>query len=174
MKKNLIAAAIVTASILSAASAFAADGKINFTGSITDDACTVTNSISSPLQVSLGNVSSNSFSAGNKTAAPTDFNIVLTGCPAAVTSAKVKFDGAQDSADNSLLALTQVTGVAKHVGIQLVDAKNIAVPMHAESSDYTLATGDNNLKFTARYFATSDTVEAGSANATSNFTVVYN
>ncbi|WP_419235919.1 fimbrial protein [Serratia fonticola] len=55
MKKNLLVAALMTAGVLSA-SAFAADGKINFVGAITDDACTVVNDMSNPLTVTLGTV----------------------------------------------------------------------------------------------------------------------
>ncbi|WP_447877574.1 fimbrial protein [Serratia fonticola] len=171
MKKLVIAASII-ASL--SASAFADDGKINFVGAITDDACTVVNNMTSPLTVTLGTVSSKSFTAAGSTASPTKFTIALTGCPAAMTSAKVKFDGTADSNVNTLLALTQEAGVATNVGIQLMDHKDVVVPLHTASSAYPLTAGDNNLDFVARYYATAATVTAGPANATSNFTIVYN
>ena len=86
----------------------------------------------------------------------------------------MKFDGTADSYVNTILALTQETGVATNVGIQLTDNKNIVVPLHTASSAYPLTAGDNNLDFVARYYATAATVTPGPANSTSNFTIVYN
>lgn len=172
MKKTLIVAALATG-VLSA-SAFAADGKINFTGFITDDACTVTNTVGSPLNVTLGTVSSAAFTGAGSTAAPTKFTIALTGCPASMTSAKVKFDGIADTNVNALLALTQETGVATNVGIQIMDKTNAVVPLQTASSAYALTAGVNNLDFVASYYATAAAVTTGPANATSNFTIVYN
>lgn len=171
MKKLIIAASII-ASVSTAA--FADDGKINFIGAITDDACTVVNDMSSPLTVTLGTVSSKAFNAAGSTASPTQFTIALKDCPSTMTSAKVKFDGTADSNVNTILALTQDTGVATNVGIQLTDNKNIVVPLHTASSAYPLTAGDNNLDFVARYYATAATVTPGPANSTSNFTIVYN
>lgn len=171
MKKLAIAASII-ASLSTAA--FADDGKINFVGAITDDACTVTNDMSNPLTVTLGTVSSSAFTGAGSTAAPTKFTIALTNCPATVSSAKVKFDGTADSNVGTILALTQETGVATNVGIQLMDKQNVVVPLYTASSAYPLATGDNNLDFVARYYATATGVTAGPANSTSNFTIIYN
>lgn len=172
MKKLVIAASIVAS--MSAAAAFADDGKINFIGAITDDACTVVNDMSNPLSVTLGTVSSTAFKVAGDTAAPTKFTIKLTNCPATMTSAKVKFDGTADSNVGTLLALTQETGVATNVGIQLMDKQNVVVPLYTASSAYNLVAGANDLDFVARYYATAATVTAGPANSTSNFTIVYN
>lgn len=172
MKNNLIVAALMTAALSAYASAD--DGQVNFVGSITDDACTVVNNMSSPLTVTLGNISSKAFTATGSTAAPTKFTIALKNCPEATTSAKVKFDGVADSNVNTLLALTQGAGVATNVAIQLTDDKNVAVPLYTESASYPLTVGDNNLDFIARYYATADVVTPGSANASSNFTIIYN
>lgn len=172
LKKNAtIIAAIMTASL---SSAYAADGQINFTGTITDAACTIVNSMSNPLAVNLGTVSSKAFNGAGSTAAPTKFTITLKDCPATVKSAKVKFDGASDTNDTSILKLTQVSGAATGVGIQLSDNTNTVVPLYTESAAYPLTTGDNNLDFVARYKATAQTVTSGPANSTSDFTIVYN
>ncbi|MBW7981909.1 fimbrial protein [Enterobacillus tribolii] len=177
MKKNLIVAALI-AGAMSASVASADDGKINFVGEITDNACTVTNSVTNPLTVTLGKVARTAFTGAGSTAAPTKFTIALTNCPESVTSASVKFDGVADTNVSSVLALTQATGedetTASGVGIQIMDKQNVAVPLHTASSAYTLAQGANNLDFVARYYATSATVTSGLANSTSNFTIVYN
>ena len=173
MKKNLIAVALV-AGVFSAY-AMADDGIINFIGEITDDACTITNDVGNPLQVTLGTVSRATLDGGaGKTASPTAFNIQLTNCPASVSSATVKFDGASANGDNTALALTQESGVATGVGIQITDPANVIVPLYTASTAYPLQTGTNSIPFVARYLAVSNSVSAGPANATTNFTVNYN
>lgn len=176
MKKNLIAVAIVTASILSAASAMAADGQVNFKGEIIDSACEVVNSVSNPLDVTLGQVAKTAFTGAGSTAAATKFTLQLKNCPDSVVKASVKFDGAADAGDNNVLQLTQETGVATGVGIQLSDASSAVLPLFTASTSYPLVAGTavNNLDFVARYIATEDTVNAGPANSVASFSVNYN
>lgn len=173
MKKLAISAAIITSAVLSSA-AFADDGQIKFVGKITDEACTVTNNVTNPLTVTLGNVARTAFTGAGSTAAPTKFTIALTDCPDTVNSATVKFDGTSDATENTILALTQESGVATGVGIQLADVNNHVIPLYTSSESYPLSTGDNNLDFVARYYATSATVTSGPANSTSNFSITYN
>ena len=171
MKKLLIVTLIAGFST----GVFADDGKINFEGEVTDQACTVVNDLANPLKVTLRTVSKASLDGQKgKTAAATAFNIKLDNCPATVNSASVKFDGQSANNDNTALKLTQETDVAKGVGIQLSDHTNAVVPLYTESAAYSLTTGSNSIPFVARYIALQDTVDAGHANSTANFTVVYN
>ncbi len=174
MKKNLIVATFAVASVLSAASAFADDGQVKFTGSIVDPACEVGNTVTSPLEVTLGEVAKTAFGAkAGTTAAATQFTLVLKNCPATLTSATVKFDGPTAAGDDSVLALT--SGGATGVGIQISDSTQKVLPLSTESSSYPLlSTGDNELQFVARYISTSATVVSGQANAVANFTINYN
>lgn len=55
-----------------------------------------------------------------------------------------------------------------------MDNKNVVVPLYTASSAYPLQPGGNSLAFVARYYATSNTVNAGFANSTSTFTLNYN
>jgi major type 1 subunit fimbrin (pilin) len=84
----------------------AADGVINFTGSITGTACVVdTTSIAQPVE--LGTISTTAFTGGNNTtAAAKRFNIVLKSCPASISSASIRFDGTTNTANPSILALS--------------------------------------------------------------------
>ena len=84
--------------------ASAADGQINFTGTILDSACTIDTNTANQT-VNLGKIPKSSFNAAGAVAAATRFSIVLNNCPAAVTSASVKFDGTADSSDTNILAL---------------------------------------------------------------------
>lgn len=175
MKKQLLVATILSTSLFSSVNVFAEDGRINFVGSITDEACTVVNNPGNPLTVTLGTVNRTSLDGGaGKTAAPTSFAIKLTDCPSTVTSATVKFDGKSANGDNTALALTADTDVATGVGIQITDAQNAIVPLYTDSSVYDLVQGENSLNFVARYLSIADKVEAGPANSTSQFTIAYN
>ena len=177
--RNLLATAALTALPLAS---HAADGKINFTGKILDAACTIDTSTANQT-VNLGNVPKSSFSAAGDVAAATHFSIVLNNCPAAVTSASVKFDGAADAADTSILALNSGE-TAKGVGVAFYEEDGVtAIPLATQSKSIKLATdaekaletaaNSNKLSFIAKYKATQAAVVAGTANATSDFTITY-
>lgn len=175
MKKNLIVVALVAAASLSAANAIAGGaGKVNFTGAITDDACTIVSTVASPLDVKLGTYGSSEFKAAGDTTAKVGFDIALTNCPATVKSAAVNFDGTADSTNGDLLALTQEAGVATGVGIQMYDDAGAELALHTNSKSFPLVTGDNSLPFSAAYKSTAATVTAGPANGVANFSVIYN
>ncbi|BEO43964.1 ferrous iron transporter B [Serratia marcescens] len=171
MKKNLLAVAVLTASAFTT-SVFAADGKLNITGSITDQSCTV-DPDSQNKQVALGKIAKDAFPNAGATAGAKAFNLILKNCPATVTGATVRFDGTQVQGQSGLLKLTDAADVAGGVGVQLLDDASNVLNIGNDSRVYTLAEKkDNVLGFVARYFAY-DTVSVGSANATANFTIVY-
>lgn len=176
MKKIVIAASFAAVAAMSASSAMAHDGTVKFTGEILDQACTVNIGTDNTLTVDLGKVAKTAFTGVGTEASTTKFTIKLKDCPASATSAKVKFDGANDPSDSSLLALDNVTDVAKGVAIKLMTADKAALGLNEVNSySYALSsTVENNLDFYAAYRSTADTVEAGKANAVANFTVNYN
>lgn len=177
MNKNLIAIAVLAASALTTQIATAASGTVKFEGKITADACDISGS--KDQRVPMGTIATNSFngagSTSNAVAASKSFELVLEKCPTTVSTATVSFDGTSVDGDDKVLALTGAgtAGVATGVGIQISDADDKVVPLHQESSPYTLQAGTSTLKFVARYYATAATVGAGSANAVTNFTIVY-
>lgn len=168
---------IIFASMLSAASVFAADGTVNFTGEILTSACKVdTNSLNQTVE--LGKVSSSAFTKSGSTAAATKFDINLTDCPTGADSptiASVKFDGTNDSINPNILALNSGSG-AKNVGIAIYEKDGATlIPMSNQSQDNTIDTTSSSLtmSFIAKYMSTADTVTAGTANGATNFTVIY-
>lgn len=170
MKKNLLAVAVLSASAFTS-SVFAADGALNITGSIIEKSCTV-DTDSQNKQIVLGKIGKTAFDA-NKTAGAKAFNLVLTGCPNTVSSATVRFDGTQIQGQSGLLALTADADKATGIGVQLLDDASNVINIGNDSRVYDLEENkDNVLGFVARYYAY-DTVNAGSANATANFTVAY-
>lgn len=168
IKNSALVAMVVSLGFASAA--FAADGTINFTGKITDTACTVSSdSITTP--VALGTVSSKAFSGSGTTAAATKFTINIASCPDTVTSASVRFDGTPNTANNKVLA---VTGGATNVGIGIYEAdSSTLIPLQNNSKAQALVTGTNQLSYIAKYYAVADGVTAGDANATATFTITY-
>jgi len=172
MKKNLLVIALMATSAF-VTSAIAADGAVNFTGSITDAACTVdTDSLNQTLD--MGKISRSAFKAAGDIAGTKGFKLVLKNCPDTVTGAVVRFDGNQAAGDNGILALTAGQKTAQNVGIQITDAQNKVVPLYSDSSIYALqSTGTNTLNFRASYIALSNAVTVGEANAVTQFTIVY-
>ncbi|HBV2141022.1 TPA: fimbrial protein [Klebsiella variicola] len=171
---HAILAATIAAGI--SFSANAADGTINFTGAILDSACTV-NTTSASQTVNLGNVQRTTFKAAGDVAAATQFDIVLENCPDTVKSASVKFDGTANATNGDILALNSGQ-TAQGVGVALFEADGItAIPLSTQSAQMTLdttaETNRNVMTFVAKYQATQAAVTAGTANATSDFTIIY-
>lgn len=176
MKKNLIAVAFAAVAVMSASNVFAVAGTVNFTGEILDAACTV--DVASQNQtVALGSYNKTEFTAAGDVTAAKKFSIVLKNCPAAVTSAHVRFDGTPEATNSALLAIdSTVAGAATNVAINLMSANKAQLPLHGDNGySYTLSsTADNTLDFYAQYKSTAATVTAGPANSVANFSVVYN
>lgn len=174
MKKNVIATLIAASSVFAINNALAADGTIDFTGEITDQACELAAG-SDALKVNLGKVSKKALPSAGSTAAATKFTIKLINCPATVTTASVKFDADSYLGDDTVIKLKEEAGVATGVGIQITDDVNTVVPLFTASKNYPLQQNvENNLDFRARYIAKSDTVTTGPANGTATFTINYN
>lgn len=173
MKKHIIAI-MVGSSLFGGfmGAANAADGTINFSGSLTADACKV-DTTSQNQTVTLGNVATTAFAAKGDKASPTKFDLKLTDCPATVSSTVVKFDGTADAADSSLLALNS-DATASGVGIEIANDAGVAIPLHQASEAFPLVEGANTLNFVARYKSDADAVVAGTANSVSQFTLNYN
>ncbi|WP_312414907.1 fimbrial protein [Pseudescherichia sp.] len=171
MKKSILAGVVL--GMLTCGMAHAADGQIKFTGSLTADACKI-DPTSADQSVVMGNVAVSALDKGIGTkAAPTKFSIALTDCPATVTAAVVKFDGLSDSVNTDLLALDS-DSTASGVGIEIADSLGAVIPVHEPSPSYALAEGSNTLDFIARYVSSAAKPTAGIANATSQFTLIYN
>lgn len=171
MKRIALICSILLFSALN--TTYAADGIINFNGTITGTACVVDPSaISQPVE--LGTVSTNAFSGGNgSTAAAKRFNIVLKSCPASVTSASVRFDGTTNTANPSILALNSGQ-TATNVGVAIYEQDSTTmIPVGSSSAKVTLLENvDNTLTYVAKYMATG-AVGSGTANASTSFTIIY-
>ncbi|HIE0705804.1 fimbrial protein [Serratia nevei] len=166
MKKYLVASALACAAISS--SAFAADGVINFTGKIVDNACVV----SPTLNVQMGDVAATAFkNVGDEAAGHgKEFFLELKDCPANLKTATVQLDGEADADNKDLFKLT--AGGATGLALRIKGPNQDIVP-GGKSEVLTLQEGANLLGFGAIYKST-DKVTAGDANATIQFSVSYN
>ncbi|HEJ7179684.1 TPA: fimbrial protein [Serratia marcescens] len=174
MKNHFLALFFTTLASNVIFTAHAADGTINFTGEILEQACEV-DAGSKSQTVALGKVSKNAFSSAGDTAAATSFDIKLSKCPGALSTASVKFEGTPNATDNNVLALNQETGAATGVGVKLYNVDGSALPLSKGSQSFPLVKGGTTtLNFKSAYVATNTTVTPGPANAVAKFSVIYN
>ncbi|NIY47842.1 fimbrial protein [Cedecea colo] len=174
---------VIALAFSSVSAAHAADGTVNFTGTITDAGCNafVNGSGAKTADVNLGKVLKSAFKGVGSTvdgaASTTGFTIELNDCPTTVTSATFKFDGENVNGDDKILALTAAEGAATGVGIQLYDKNRSILQLAKASAAYPIVnkgTGTSNvLPFYAKYIQTLGTVTTGPANAVATFTVNY-
>lgn len=100
-----------------------------------------------------------------------DFAIKLTGC--AASGVKLTFTGDADSSNSSLLALNDQSS-ATGVAVEIMDASHKRLPLNEEAERVAVDNNGNvSLNFAARYLSTDSKVTAGSANADSVFTLIY-
>ena len=174
--------------VMAAATAQAADGQVEFTGTINDNACTI-NSESVKKAVDMGQVRIADFPntvGAVATAGATPFSISLENCSGStLKNASIKFSGQQSGTDATVLGMTgdnQVSGV----GIQINDARTgNKLPLNTASNDYVLRPQSNMFDFTASYVrlvadteASGDTpgvrgIGTGKVNALASFDVTY-
>lgn len=157
-------------SLLSVPAAFAS-GTINFTGEITDQACTVDSS-SKNLTVNLGKVSSKSLATKGEVAGLKDFTIKLIDCPVN-TTVSVRFGGTRDAIDSDILAIDQVSGGATNVGIALFEKDAVSqINLYDDSKEVEINGTEINLDYVARYKATAQATP-GPANGSAVYSIQY-
>lgn len=172
MKKNIVLASVIGSLMIMSGVAQASDGTVKFIGNIVDTACKV-DSGSADQSVVLGTVAASSFSKAGDASSAQKFDIKLTDCPTGTVA--VVFGGA--SATDDLLQLDSgmtATGVAVRIN-NADDFSQVKINDTASAKRVTVAAdGSATLKYVGQYQATAATVGAGTANATSQFTVLYN
>ena len=142
---------------LLAGTAQAADGQIEFTGSVTDNACTITTGdVNKSVTLDPVRIADFAPTVGSVlTDKAKPFSISLDNCSTATRkNVAITFSGQQDSTDPTLLGLTgenQVRGIA----IQIADARNgNKLPLNTPTADYDLRAQSNTFDFTAAYVRT--------------------
>ena len=172
--------------VMAAATAQAADGQVEFTGTINDNACTI-NSESVKKAVDMGQVRIADFAnTVGATAGETPFSISLENCSGStLKNASIKFSGQQAATDATVLGMVGANQV-KGIGIQIADARTgDKLPLNTASTDYVLRPQSNTFDFKASYVRlVADTpgadgapdtrgIGTGTVNALATFDVTY-
>lgn len=155
------------------------DGTITITGQVIAQTCKVDGASAGSTDtktVPLPDVLSSQLAATGDTAGDTGFSIAVTGCDLALSNVHTYFTGSNIATDGRLSNGT--AGSATGVEVQLLNKDGSAIALHSadgsQSSEVvTLASGAATLEYTARYYASSNTVGAGSVNTSVAFTMVY-
>ncbi|MGO3740634.1 fimbrial protein [Kerstersia sp.] len=171
MKKSVLSALLAVGLASAAGTAMADGGEIFFKGNITTSPCSIGGN-SASINVPLGDISNNIFSAVGVKSPVRNFDIVLSGCDTStLDTATFLFESVNGSGvllplDNTSTADGVAIGL-RPVGGQPVEFGNttgIAFQLHD---------GDNRLQFEAYYESTAAAVTAGTANSSATYTVTY-
>ncbi|EHP41770.1 minor fimbrial subunit HifD [Cupriavidus basilensis OR16] len=182
MKTKILAIALATAGLMTAAgSAQAADGQIDFTGSVIASTCKI-NGGTNNLAVPMPSVSTSALSKAGATGGRTPFVLNLTGCAVtkdAPTKVSVSFEnGPSVNVDTGRLKL-QGTDAAENVEIALLNDAFAPIKVGAatgtqNSQVVTIdgTSGTAKMSYAAEYIATG-VATAGKANSFVQYTMVY-
>ena len=174
MRKNLYLLGAILS--LVSFSTPAADSTITISGYVRDNTCAVAGE-SKDFTVDLMNNAAKQFNAVGTTTPLVPFRIVLSPCGSSVTAVKVGFVGVADSSNTELLKLDGGASAAAGMGVQILDARQTALPLNAASSAIAWTTltpsQANTLNFYARLMAARVPITAGHVNATATFTLEF-
>ncbi|KAF1004504.1 MAG: putative major fimbrial subunit LpfA [Pseudomonas sp.] len=185
MKKSLIASLFGAGLIVSAVapvSAYAVDGIINFSGSISDTMCDINGQApgeGNVTNVDLGNIDPDTFKAVGNESSFKDFSLVLSG--AGCTTGK-KVNVAFDTETN----IDKATGNLKLVGPSEAQGVQIQIYNNAGSNSKivlgapetspqqaTIAANAATLKYRASYVSTAATVTPGTGLSHIRYVLAY-
>lgn len=183
MKKILLVAA-AAAGLVSIAPAFAADGTINFTGTVTAQTCKI-NSAASPanINLTLPTVSATALNAAESTAGNTPFAVTLSECATgagAPTQARMYFEAGPNITTAGTLRNTAATNPAANVQIRLlngdesvIDLSKTTTAVAQGSKPATISGGAATLNYVAQYIAKGGAAGAGAVASSVTFTMQY-
>jgi len=146
-------------------------GTLHFAGTVVNAPCVV--DTANLKDIELGQVRTAVLKGAGYSSASKEFQIGLVDCdPTVSSSASVAFQGLSPGAYPNLLA---VTGGAKGIGIEILDADNKTITPDGSnfSAKRTLSANNNVIKFNARYKSMTSYVTPGDANADVTFTLKY-
>lgn len=151
----------------------AADGTIEFTGSIISPPCTL-DSANTNINVPLGVYTTDALAGKDTETTAQDFNIALTDCSTDKFDAvQTRFNFTPDSSDSKYIAITG-SDSASGVAIKLMEQDGSLIKPNSESKAVPLPAGQAlNLSYKASYISTAETVTEGSANANGTFELMY-
>lgn len=167
MKKSLFLSLI----LFTTTQTFAEAVIIQVKGNIYSNTCSV-DSASQNLQVDLGQGVANRFKDVGDTGEWKDFDLTLSKCPATTTLATASFNGQTDSAHPTKFANI---GTAQGLALELADRQDKILIAPQASFSVLINQNDHTADFplSARYYATSIPVTAGTFNSVVQVTFTY-
>ncbi|AHG22145.1 hypothetical protein Z042_22835 [Chania multitudinisentens RB-25] len=153
--------------------AFSADGTLTFNAKVYESACEIELSQS----VQLADMPTGMLLNVNTVPGTyQDFEIELKNCPQQTPQARIKLEGTAAKGNSSAFSLDEPDAVATAKGLGLyIQGSGGRITPNQTSGNYTLDTTPGNinkLKFSAAYVVTG-AVQTGTANVTTQFTVIY-
>ncbi|ALR76088.1 fimbrial protein [[Enterobacter] lignolyticus] len=166
---NILRNMLTVCTLLLCASASAID--VQMTGNIYANTCAV-DGASQSLTVDLGQDSASNFSSIGDTGEWKDFDLTLSQCPATVTLATAQFKGQADGKHPNKFANT---GTAGGLALELADRQDKILLAPQANFSVLVNQSDHTADFplSARYYATSEPVTAGTFSATVQVTFTY-
>lgn len=149
----------------------ALDTRIEYTGRITDETCSV-QVASNSQRIDMGSFSVADFLSAGDVSPSRQFSIVLERCSLGIRAANVSFSGSINTDDRGLIALTQASGMATGLGIELLDFSGQRI-VPGTPMRHVVQPGRVTLDYSLRYRATGATMAPGVANAVILFDVDY-
>ncbi|ARP80174.1 hypothetical protein CAL12_04570 [Bordetella genomosp. 8] len=173
---SVLAMSCGVALVMTAGSAHAYDGTINFSGQIVSQTCTVVLPGGSAIDVTLPSVSEQSLAESGKTAGAHAFQISLTECEAG-QKVRAYFEmGPSVDPETMMLKNTAPAGsAAKNVEVALTDVNGNLIPVGFTQTQAPVTvdtSGNATLTYVAEYYAV-DAAAAGGVTSTVNFTIEY-
>jgi len=186
-KTFLSSALVAVLGVAAIPSAFAADGKVTFTGDITDITCTVTAGTGTTgsngnFAVAMGSVNKSALASVGARAADTPFALVVGGSGQTdCTNGKVvklRFEPAQSPVDMTTGRLTNAAGTAAVVQVGLLNKNkadiNLANPNDAANIGETITGNTATMNYWAQMYAPAAGVTSGTVNTYVMYSLTYN
>lgn len=172
--KIILVALAASAAVVSAFSASAADGTINFSGSISNQTCTIEgNTGTTAKTVNLDRVAASSMAVVGQPAGRKNFTLALSGCTG--SSALVRFEPGA-TVDASTGNLINQTADGSNVQIQILNENLVPINLQTNANSLSTAITDEtaNIKFFAQYIAATAAATAGQVTSSVQFSMDYN
>lgn len=166
MKKYILVLLLAATS-----SSFADEIQVEMRGNILANTCSV-DSASQSLSVNLGQAASSDFKDVGDTGEWKEFELTLSRCPSTTTLATATFNGQADSSHPTKFAST---GTSNGLALELADRQDKILIAPQASFSVLVNQSDHTADFplSARYYATSMPVTAGTFSSVVQVTFTY-
>ncbi|MEW5558809.1 fimbrial protein [Enterobacter asburiae] len=175
LNKTLLAVTIALSMTSAAQAADAGHGKVTFTGSIIDAACSIAPEAVDQT-VELGQISKTALQNGGKST-PRNFSIALENCSFAGEDAnnkvQVTFTGMESAAGDGLLG---ITGSASGASVAITSGDGQVIKLGQPTQAQQLNDGTGTLSFSAyvQGHTSSAAITEGEFQSIADFTLAYN